>query len=96
MKVTIVQANKFKSSFAVVVLLFSVAGCGNGVGQVGVMTRCRQAEVAVDAAQKEYDQAILNLENKPTDQEAKNAVITKAKELGDSEENAFQMCNRIK
>lgn len=95
MKVTIVQTNKFKLSFAVV-LLFSLAGCGNAVGQVGVMTKCRQAEVSVDTAQKEYQQAILNLEKKPTDQQAKNAVSTKAKELGENEENAFKMCNRIK
>lgn len=95
MKVTIIQANKFKSSLAVV-LLFSLVGCGTGIGQVGVMTKCRQAEVAVDAAQKEYDQAILNLEKNPKDQEAKNAVSTKAKNLGEIEENAYKVCNRIK
>ncbi|MEO8891006.1 MAG: hypothetical protein ABI417_05630 [Coleofasciculaceae cyanobacterium] len=95
MKVTIVQANKFKLSFAVV-LLFSLAGCVDGLGQVGVMTKCRQAEVAVDVAQKEYEQSILNLAKKPTDQQTKNAVTTKTKDLGETEENAFKMCNRIK
>ena len=60
------------------------------------MTKCRQAEVAVDAAQKEYSEAVLNLEKKPTDQQAKNALITKAKNLGETEEKAFEMCNRVK
>jgi hypothetical protein len=96
MKVTIVQANKFKSSVGFVVLLCSLAGCANGVGQVGVMTKCRQAEVAVDAAQKEYQQAVLNLEKKPTDLEAKKAVPVKAQNLEDTEEKAFEMCNRVK
>jgi hypothetical protein len=96
MKVTIVQANKFKSSVGCIVLLFSLAGCANGVGQVGVMTKCRQAEVAVDTAQQEYDQAVLNLGKKPTDQQVKNAVPTKAKNLQETEENAYQMCNRLK
>ncbi len=96
MKVNVVQANKFKSSFAVVFLLLSLVGCVNGASQVGVMTKCRQAEVAVDAAQQQYDQAVSNLGKKQTDEQVKNAVPTSAKSLREAEEKAFEMCNRIK
>lgn len=96
MKVTVVQANKFKSSLGCVILFFALTGCANGVGQVGVMTKCRQAEVAVDAAQKEYSDAVLNLQKNPTDLQAKKAIPAKTQNLQDAEEKAFEMCNRVK
>ena len=96
MKVTVVQANKFKSSVGFVFLLCFLAGCTNGIGQVGVMTKCRQAEVAVDTAQKEYEEALLNFEKKPTDQQVKNLVPVKVEKLKTTQENAFEMCNRLK
>jgi hypothetical protein len=95
MNVTI-QAKKLNSSVAVIFLLFLLGGCGNGAGQVGVMTKCRQAEVTVDAAQKEYDQAILELSKKPNDERLKKAVPDKAKSLLETEEKAYQICNRLK
>lgn len=95
MNVTI-QAKKFKSSVAVVFLLFFLSSCADGVGQVGVMTKCRQAEVAVDAAQKQYDQAMSELGKNPTDERIKNAVPIKTQNLLETEEKAYQMCNRLK
>lgn len=89
-------AKNFTSSIAIVFLLFFLSSCADGVGQVGIMTKCRQAEIAVDAAQKQYEQAMLELGKNPTNEKIKKAVPAKAESLLETEEQAYQMCNRLK
>ncbi len=96
MKFIVTSAKKVKSTYGIVFLMLFLGGCVTPVGQVGVITKCRQAEVAVDAAQKQYDEAIQNLANKPKDEKIKNTVPAKAQSLLETEEKAYQACNRIK
>jgi hypothetical protein len=76
-------------------LLFFLGGCVTSVSQVGQITKCRQAEQAVNTAQKQFDDSILDLAKKPTDQTLKNNVPAKVKSLLEAEEKAYQMCHRV-
>jgi hypothetical protein len=94
--IVVASAKKVKSTFGIVFLMFFLGGCVTPSGQVGVITKCRQAEVAVDAAQKQYDEAIQNFAKKPKDEKIKNTVPLKAQSLLETEEKAYQACNRVK
>lgn len=97
MKVTAVaRAKKVPSSVGFVFLLFFLGGCANSAGQVGVMTKCRQAEVTVNAAQKQYDEATQNFAKNPKDERLRSILASKVQSLLETEENAYQMCNRVR
>lgn len=76
-------------------LMFFLGGCVTPVSQAGQITKCRQAEQAVNTAQKQFDDSFLDLAKKPTDPTLKNSIPAKVQSLQDAEEKAFQMCHRV-
>lgn len=92
----IVQAKKkVKSILGIGFLVFFLNGCVTTVSQAGNTVKCRQAEEAVNLAQKQYDDAFEGFANKPTDESTKKSVPATVQSLQETQEKAFEMCNSV-
>lgn len=87
---------KTESIVGIFFLMFLLSGCVSYVSDAGQASKCNKAQEAVDRAQKEFDAAIVELANKPQDETTSKSVATKTPNLGGLEENAYDMCYRVK
>lgn len=94
MKVTVAQ-DQVKSIVGISCLMFFLGGCVTPVNQGAQSMKCRQAEEAVNSAQKQFDDVILDLAKTPQGKSIKKSVPDKVQSLQEAEEKAYEICSRV-
>ncbi len=87
---------KAESILGIFFLMCLLSGCVSYVSQAGNSEQCNKVQDPVNKAEKEYNDAIQELNKNPKDENASKNVAAKTKNLGDLQENASQVCNRVK
>jgi PBP1b-binding outer membrane lipoprotein LpoB len=95
MKFTAVTQTKKKvaSMIGILFLIFFLGGCLAPVNRVGSIRSCQQAETAVKQAQKQFDDANLQLTKGSLNPNISSNLAATMKNLQEAEETAFKMCN---
>jgi hypothetical protein len=87
---------KAESIVGIFFLMFLSSGCVSYVSDGGQISKCNQAQQAVDRAQKQFDAAIVELASKPKDEATSKSVASTTPNLGTLEEDAYDLCYRVK
>jgi hypothetical protein len=87
--------NQIQSIVGISLLMFCLGGCVTPVSKAGQSVKCRQAEEAVNTAQKQFDDVILDLAKTPQGESTKTSVPAKVQSLQEAEEKAYEVCNRV-
>lgn len=87
--------NQVKSIVGISFLMFFLGGCVSPVSQGAQSIKCRQAEEAVNSAQKQFDDVIVDLAKTSQGQSTKTSVPAKVQSLQEAEEKAYEVCNRV-
>ena len=77
-------------------LMCLLNGCVSADTQAGQTSQCNKAQEAVNQAEKEFNASLQEFANKPQDGNTSISVATKTPNLGTLQENAFNVCYRVK
>ncbi|EGJ29626.1 MULTISPECIES: hypothetical protein [Moorena] len=88
---TIAQAKRI----IIFILTFCLSGCFPQLDQLFRNPSCRKAEEVVKTAQNKFNSIVFNLTLESPDQETIEKLYSQLQILEESEEKAYQICQKI-